>query len=156
MNELTSDFLKSELGGSFYKELYQIPDSNNTVVLHEKSGRLFVCKRLKYYDIRVYEYLSKNFSEYIPRINEYYNDGDDLIVYEEFVEGKSLDKCFHLYNDKELLKFVDEVCEALIFLHKSDPSIIHRDIKPENILLNKHNDKKKKLKDENNEVKIFP
>jgi serine/threonine-protein kinase len=34
-----------------------------------------------------------------------------------------------------LLPWVEQICDALIYLHSQDPPIIHRDLKPENILL---------------------
>jgi eukaryotic-like serine/threonine-protein kinase len=34
-----------------------------------------------------------------------------------------------------LLPWVEQICDALIYLHAQDPPIIHRDLKPENILL---------------------
>lgn len=34
-----------------------------------------------------------------------------------------------------LLPWIEQTCEALIYLHAQDPPIIHRDLKPENILL---------------------
>ena len=52
MNDLTIDFLKSELGNSFYEELYHLPDSNSTVVRDPKSGCLYVRKILSFYDVK--------------------------------------------------------------------------------------------------------
>lgn len=34
-----------------------------------------------------------------------------------------------------LLPWVEQICDALIYLHSQDPPIIHRDLKPDNILL---------------------
>ncbi len=34
-----------------------------------------------------------------------------------------------------LLPWVEQVCDALVYLHSQDPPIIHRDLKPDNILL---------------------
>ncbi|MCQ2515477.1 MAG: protein kinase [Saccharofermentans sp.] len=136
MNDLTNGFLKSEFGNSFYKELYHLKDSDNTVVLNESTGMLLVRKRLKYYDIRVFEYLKNNPHTNLARIIDFYKDNDELIVYEEFIQGMTLSE--YLASDpsfSDLKKIVNEVFDAVIFIHKANPSIIHRDIKLSNIMI---------------------
>lgn len=136
MNDLTYDFLESELGNSFYKELYHLNDSDNIVVLEESTGNLYVRKVLKYYDIRVYEYLKNHPDPSIPLIKEYYEAGDRLVVYEEFIAGKTLDEYAKIVSDrKDLERVILKVCDCLEFLHNANPSIIHRDIKPANIMV---------------------
>lgn len=137
MNDLTIDFLKSELGNSFYEELYHLPDSNSTVVRDPKSGCLYVRKILNYYDVRVYEYLKNNPHNNIPKIIEYSESDNALILYEEYIEGITLEEYAADHSKKELLVVVDAVCDALIFLHQARPSIIHRDVKMSNIMINK-------------------
>lgn len=136
MNDLTNGFLKSEFGNSFYKELYHLKDSDNTVVLNESTGMLLVRKSLKYYDIRVFEFLKNNQHKNLARVYDYYQNNNELIVYEEFIQGVTLTE--YLDQDpsfRDLKKIVNEVLDAVIFIHKANPSIIHRDIKLSNIMI---------------------
>ncbi len=136
MNDLTNGFLKSEFGNSFYKELYHLKDSDNTVVFNESAGMLLVRKSLKYYDIRVFDYLKNNIHKNLVKIHDFYKDNDRLIVYEEFIQGITLEE--YLATDpsfNDLKKIVNEVFDAVDFIHKADPSIIHRDIKLSNIMI---------------------
>ena len=54
------------------------------------SGNIYVQKILDVYNIRVYEYLYRNPVAGIPRLINYYEDGNQLIVIEEYISGTSL------------------------------------------------------------------
>ena len=54
------------------------------------SGNIYVQKILDVYNIRVYEYLYRNPVAGIPRIINYYEDSNQLIVIEEYISGTSL------------------------------------------------------------------
>lgn len=135
MNDLTKDFLKSELGNSFYEELYHLPNSNSTVVKDCKTGTLYVRKILKYYDIRVYEYLKTNTHINIPKIIDFNESDSVLTVYEEYINGVTLEEYMANHSKSEILKVVDSVCDALTFIHSAKTPIIHRDIKMSNIMI---------------------
>lgn len=135
MNDLTVEFLESELGDSFYKELYHLNDSDNIVVRNESTGDLYVRKILKYYDPKVFDYLKAYPNIHIPKIHKFYEKDNLLVVYEEYVTGKTLDVYAQNATTKELVAVIDNVCEALEFLHNAEPTIIHRDIKPSNIMV---------------------
>ncbi|KAF9579773.1 hypothetical protein BGW38_003838, partial [Lunasporangiospora selenospora] len=44
----------------------------------------------------------------------------------------------HRLTEPEILKIFSNVCEAVAYMHYSDPPILHRDIKVENILLSQN------------------
>jgi hypothetical protein len=57
----------------------------------------------------------------------------------DFVEGKSLaavmqERGGHL-SEAEALPWIEQVCDALIYLHSQIRPIIHRDVKPQNIII---------------------
>jgi len=136
MNDLTRDFLKSEFGNSFYKELYHLKNSEHTVVLEESTGKLLLRKILKYYDIRVFEYLKANHHINIPSIIDFYQHNDELIVFEEFIQGVTLDDYLtDNHKEAELNKIINDVFDAVYFIHNAKPAIIHRDIKSSNIII---------------------
>jgi len=63
------------------------------------------------------------------------DQGQYLVM--EFVEGKDLQETL---NEKrkalpveDVMPWIEQVCDALIYLHTKSPPIIHRDIKPANI-----------------------
>lgn len=61
----------------------------------------------------------------------------DLIVM-EYIEGVSLDKILSqrgVCSEKDVLKWAQQLCDVLSFLHSQQPPIIYRDMKPANVML---------------------
>ena len=74
----------------------------------------------------------------LPRVIDYFaveNQGQYLVM--DFVEGYDLQTVIQRINkplvEQQVLKWIDQICDALIYLHSQYPPIIHRDIKPANI-----------------------
>ncbi|MEI2612393.1 MAG: protein kinase [Candidatus Promineifilaceae bacterium] len=76
----------------------------------------------------------------LPRMADHFfvpGQGQYLVM--DFVQGQSLKQ--HLVergralSEAEILPWITQVCEALIYLHSQTPPIIHRDIKPDNIIV---------------------
>lgn len=67
-----------------------------------------------------------------------FRDKTHIYLGMEFVSGggmfDKLSKCGK-FTLPVSAKYMNEVCDALDYLHKRDPPVIHRDIKPENILI---------------------
>lgn len=77
-------------------------------------------------------------NENIPKIYWVDDNNSSLIIFEEFVEGATLDTYsqYHDLNSEILFSIFSQLCNALIYLHTEfDSPIIHRDIKPSNILI---------------------
>ncbi|MDO4188493.1 MAG: serine/threonine-protein kinase [Lachnospiraceae bacterium] len=75
-----------------------------------------------------------------PRIVDAFNEGEDICIITDYVDGENLKS----YLDREgplpvqiVIKFYEELLEALIYLHSRSPSILYLDMKPENIMLTK-------------------
>lgn len=76
----------------------------------------------------------------LPRVIDHFilpEQGQYLVM--DFIEGYSL---YHLLRvqqnplpESKALAWIDQVCQALAYLHRQDPPIIHRDIKPHNIII---------------------
>ncbi|MCF0230295.1 MAG: serine/threonine protein kinase [Parasporobacterium sp.] len=126
---------------SAYEELYHVKSGEKTsisIVKNIVSQQVYCRKSLSVYNIRVYEYLKDNPHPNIPEVCDYEEQDGVLTVYEEYIRGEALD--YVLDNrrmDKlEKIHILEEVCDALTFLHSAKPyPIIHRDVKPSNIMI---------------------
>lgn len=105
------------------------------------SGNIYVQKILDVYNIRVYEYLYRNPVAGIPRIINYYEDGNQLIVIEEYISGTSLQEKIDNsdLSVSDIRSYMIMLCNILNALHSMTPPIIHRDIKPSNIIITSYN-----------------
>ena len=105
------------------------------------SGKVYVQKILDVYNIRVYEYLYRNPVAGIPRLINYYEDGNQLIVIEEYISGTSLQEKIDNsdLSVSDIRSYMIMLCNILEALHSMTPPIIHRDIKPSNIIITGYN-----------------
>jgi outer membrane protein assembly factor BamB/tRNA A-37 threonylcarbamoyl transferase component Bud32 len=77
----------------------------------------------------------------IPRIYDYFNDGNRSYLTLEFINGKDLEAVINetagFLTEERVLGWAIELCDVLQFLHghKPDP-IIFRDMKPSNVMVN--------------------
>lgn len=74
----------------------------------------------------------------LPRVTDYFTipaQGQYLVM--DFVEGYDLqqviDRTHKPLYEKPTLKWIDQICAALSYLHAQNPPIVHRDVKPANI-----------------------
>lgn len=74
----------------------------------------------------------------LPRVIDYFilpAQGQYLVM--DFVEGYNLQEIIDRVNqplvEKQVLIWIDQICDALDYLHSQTPPIIHRDVKPSNI-----------------------
>ncbi|XP_051858848.1 putative mitogen-activated protein kinase kinase kinase 7-like isoform X5 [Drosophila albomicans] len=79
----------------------------------------------------------KNIVEFIAELYEI----PMLYLIFEFMDGPSLHKIIHNYNDHkytngDAINWLIQAAEGLNHLHSLTPKLIHRDVKPKNILLN--------------------
>jgi serine/threonine-protein kinase len=78
----------------------------------------------------------------LPKVSDYFSEGDYDYLVMDFVPGRELkeimDEARHqdvFLDEKEVLTWADQLCQALEYLHSQDPPVLHRDIKPSNIKL---------------------
>jgi formylglycine-generating enzyme required for sulfatase activity len=74
----------------------------------------------------------------LPRVMDHFvvpNQGQYLMM--EYIEGQDLREMLIEAGgpllEAQVLPWIDQICDALIYLHSQNPPIIHRDIKPANI-----------------------
>jgi serine/threonine protein kinase len=75
----------------------------------------------------------------LPRVSDYFSDENGQFIVMEYIAGEDL---FELMarNGKpfpleDVLKWADQLLDALEFLHTQEIPVIHRDIKPQNLKL---------------------
>ncbi len=125
---------------ALYDEVQDLSDGRS-IVRDNASGKLFYRKRLAIYNPEVFSWLRDHKSRYVPRIESFWQDGEELVVIEELIQGKTLEQVlFDAEKEgglpfEERIRILTELCDGLSFLHSAEPPIIHRDLKASNIML---------------------
>ncbi|MBC1571022.1 serine/threonine protein kinase [Listeria sp. FSL L7-1426] len=133
MGEMTLAFIEEQ-----YKELDNLNNKENPAVLtrNTSTGELFVRKIMPISFAPVIEQLKDLSSNYLPKIDVMIPNGNQLIVYEEYINGKNLAdlmKTTATFDADEVTRLMLMLSDALTELHAN--AIIHRDIKPSNIMI---------------------
>lgn len=74
----------------------------------------------------------------LPVVFDFIKTEKGMYTVMDYIPGKSaleLIKENYIFNEKELIDYTLELCDALSYLHSQNPPIIHGDIKPGNIML---------------------
>lgn len=84
--------------------------------------------------------LAKAKHEVIPFVRDYFFERNRQFLVMELVEGDDLSKLLenrkNAFPLEDTLRWLDQLLDALDYLHNLTPPIIHRDIKPQNLKLN--------------------
>ena len=87
--------------------------------------------------------LTKLKHPYLPQIYDYIERGDDVFTVMEYIPGQNfaqiMEEGKRKFTNKELLKWTQQLCDVVEYLHTRKPAIIHCDIKPANIMLTPEN-----------------
>src|SRR5229473_1319639 len=120
--------------GAVYEALDQRLDT--TVALKET---LFAEERLRKQFEREARLLARLHQQALPRVSDHFSEGDGQFLVMQYVAGDDLSAMLVQRNgpfpQEEVLRWADQLCDALDYLHTQDPEIIHRDIKPQNLKL---------------------
>ena len=142
-------------------DVIRVLEDGKSIVRDVPTGRLYFKKTLDVYNIQVFAYLRDHRSRYVPSIQAYWKEGDQLVVIEELVQGRTLEELLGgapgpitgpgcdqngaitgpgcdqsgLPDFAERISILTQICDGLEFLHSAEPPIIHRDIKASNIMV---------------------
>ena len=74
----------------------------------------------------------------LPRVTDYFSEGDKHFLVMDYVEGHSLAELLETnqapFSESRVLDWGEQLCDVLGYLHSQTPPIIYRDLKPENII----------------------
>lgn len=127
---------------SYYKTIATLNEDHKVyLVQHQDTQEIFVKKILSVYNTNIYEELSNHPICGTPRIIEFYEENNQLILIESYVSGQSLERLMQtsLPDVFNIIHYSILLCEILCQLHNIQPPIIHRDIKPSNIIITEYN-----------------
>lgn len=75
----------------------------------------------------------------IPRFGEFFREGQQLYLVQEFIEGETYQALLErrlqqgeTFNEAEIIRFLQQVLPILSYLHQQ--GVIHRDVSPDNIM----------------------
>ncbi len=126
---------------SSYEEVRAVEGHSDIwIVENIEDGSRYVKKVLSVYDAEVYRYLMEHPVSNMPRIIGVYEGSNNLIVLEEYIEGRTLLDIIDegVINPTKAVYIARRICYILRELHNLDRPIIHRDIKPSNIIICKN------------------
>lgn len=123
----------------FFKDYCYRDNNNLTVQVHSETGKILFDK-FKEKQIKEAKILSEVHHPYIVNVLEVFEENNTAYIAMEYISGCSLKYMLDIegkLQEKNVLKFVNQIGQALDFVHKKN--ILHLDIKPNNILIDKQN-----------------
>jgi formylglycine-generating enzyme required for sulfatase activity/serine/threonine protein kinase len=77
----------------------------------------------------------------LPKVMDYFSEGDGEFLIMEFIPGYDLAELMELrgapFPQEQVLNWADDILKLLEYLHSRQPPILHRDIKPSNLKVTK-------------------
>jgi tRNA A-37 threonylcarbamoyl transferase component Bud32 len=74
----------------------------------------------------------------LPHVSDYFTEKNGHFLVMQFIEGEDLSEIIKregAFPLKDVVRWTDDLLDALDYLHSQNPPIIHRDIKPQNLKL---------------------
>ncbi len=75
----------------------------------------------------------------IPKIYDYFSEGNRSYLVLEYIEGEDLETLMgntdEMLSPEHVLDWAIQICDVLSYLHSQNPPIVFRDMKPSNIML---------------------
>ena len=120
-----------------YTDEISFYDRDDISLVKDGTGKLYVKKILKIYDVSIFRYLQEHPIDHMPRIYEVCEGENSLVIIEEYIKGPTLR---HFIDNGPIktgtaVNIARDITEILMNLHSQNPAIIHRDVKPSNIIL---------------------
>jgi serine/threonine protein kinase len=79
----------------------------------------------------------------LPHVSDYFTEGDEHYLVMQFIEGEDASDILKregAFPVQYVLRWTDNLLDALDYLHSQEPPIIHRDLKPSNLKITARGD----------------
>src|SRR3989449_3454134 len=127
-----------QLGQGGMGAVYEAVDQRLDTVVALKET-LFTDEKLRKQFEREARLLARMHHPALPRVSDHFNEGDGEFLIMQFIAGDDLSAMLAQqkgpFPEDEVLRWADQLLDALDYLHTQDPQIVHRDIKPQNLKL---------------------
>src|SRR5437763_10745611 len=127
-----------QLGQGGMGAVYEAVDERLDTVVALKET-FFVEEKLRKQFEREARLLARLHHQALQRVSYHFNEGEVQLFVMQYIAGEDLAAMLAQSNgpfpEEEVLRWADQLCDALDYLHTQDPQIIHRDIKPQNLKL---------------------
>lgn len=127
-----------QLGQGGMGAVYEAVDQRLDTIVALKET-LFTDEKLRKQFEREARLLARLHHQALPRVSDHFNEGDGQFLVMQYIPGEDLfemqTRRQSAFSQEEVLRWADQLCDALDYLHTQDPQIIHRDIKPQNLKL---------------------
>jgi len=127
-----------QLGQGGMGAVYEATDQRLDTIVALKET-LFTDEKLRKQFEREARLLARMHHQALPRVSDHFTEGEGAFLVMQFIPGEDL---FEMqtrskgpFSPDDVLRWADQLCDALDYLHTQDPQIIHRDIKPQNLKL---------------------
>jgi serine/threonine-protein kinase len=76
----------------------------------------------------------------LPKVTDHFSEGGKQYLVMDFIEGETLEERVDRGGGKplpvdEVLRWADQLCDVLTYLHNRQPPVIFRDLKPDNVMV---------------------
>ena len=95
-------------------DVIRVLEDGKSIVRDVPTGRLYFKKTLDVYNIQVFAYLRDHRSRYVPSIQAYWKEGDQLVVIEELVQGQTLEELLGDEPGEPVIEVVRSQARAVI------------------------------------------
>lgn len=127
-----------QLGQGGMGAVYEAMDQRLDTIVALKET-LFTDEKLRKQFEREARLLARMHHQALPRVSDHFTEGEGQFLVMQFIPGQDLfemqTRRKDAFSPDEVLRWADQLCDALDYLHTQDPQIIHRDIKPQNLKL---------------------
>jgi len=135
--------IKKELGhgGQVIVYLCEDTETKSQIVLKECIFKgLSRDERAKELDLfaKEAEILKTITHQNLPKVYEFFNEGESHFIVEEYIDGTSLDRILKQHGclpEEKVIEIGLQMTSILTHLHNNNPPVIIRDIKPANIII---------------------
>src|SRR5256886_9499248 len=127
-----------QLGQGGMGAVYEAVDERLDTIVALKET-FFADEKLRKQFEREARLLARLHHQALPRVSDHFNEGEGQFLVMQYIPGEDLAAMLAQstgpFPEEEVLRWADQLCDALDYLHTQDPRIIHRDIKPQNLKL---------------------